>query len=209
MVERNLTLPYEFVCFTEDNTGINPNIRTESLPWNKSINGWWYKPYFFNPDFLLKGTILFLDLDLIIFKNIDNLFSYKEGSFCIIRDFNRYLIKDYQKFNSSVFRLTTGQHSNVYTNFIKEVSVTNQFHGDQDWIRHCVKSNFTFWPDSWIQSYKWEMRKRPAMTTAPKGERNFVTAGEPVIDPETSIAVFHGDPNPHNCIDPWCAKHWV
>ena len=30
-----------------------------------------------------------------------------------------------------------------------------------------------------------------------------------VIDePETSIAVFHGDPNPKHCSDPWCKENW-
>ena len=30
-------------------------------------------------------------------------------------------------------------------------------HGDQDWIFAHIKNDFKFWPDEWIQSYKWEM----------------------------------------------------
>jgi hypothetical protein len=137
-----------------------------------------------------------MDLDLIIFRNIDRLWSYKPGQFIILQDFNRYAVKNYQKFNSSVFRLTTGQHSNVYTEFIKNPSVNSRrFHGDQDWIRFQIKNGYDFWPNDWIQSYKWEMR-------------NFTTPGEPVIKQDTAVAVFHGDPNPHNCIDPWCKQNW-
>lgn len=209
MVSRNLSLDYQFICFTEDSNGINPKIRTESLPWSNDVKGWWYKPFFFNPGLSIKGTILFLDLDLVIFKNIDNLFNYRPGEFCIIRDFNRHHIKDYKKFNSSVFRLETGQHSEIYEKFIKNSrSVTQKFLGDQDWIRHCVTDDFAFWPDDWIQSYKWEMRGRPPMNNLPKGKRNFVTPGNPKIKNDTSIAVFHGDPNPDICCDPWVTENW-
>jgi hypothetical protein len=32
--------------------------------------------------------------------------------------------------------------------------------------------------------------------------------GQPTILPETSIAVFHGDPNPKDCVDDWCRENW-
>ena len=208
MVSRNLTLDHEFVCFTEDATDINPNVRIEPLP-AMAVTGWWFKPMFFNPKLEVKGTLLFLDLDMIIFKNIDNLFTYKPGEFCIIRDFNRYVVRNYEKFNSSVFRLTTGQHANVYTEFVRDAkNVTKRFHGDQDWIRKQVTKNYTYWPDDWIQSYKWEMRGKPRFDSQPRGKRDFLTPGDPTIKTETSIAVFHGDPNPHNCKDPWVIDNW-
>jgi hypothetical protein len=209
MVERNLTVPHEFVCYTEDPAGIDPRITVKQLTLHSGIQGWWYKPMFFDPQLELKGTVLFLDLDLIVFNNIDYLFTYKPGEFCIIRDFNRCMIKDYAKFNSSVFRLETGQHSHVYLDLIKNPkNVIGKFHGDQDWIYHSVKQNFNYWPDEWIQSYKWEMRGKPHMIRDSKGIRNFETPGEPLIKPTTSIAVFHGEPNPADCIDPWCKENW-
>ena len=30
----------------------------------------------------------------------------------------------------------------------------------------------------------------------------------PIIKENTSIAVFHGDPNPKVCCDPWCKENW-
>jgi len=210
MVQRNLTLDYEFVCFTEDATGLDARIRVESLALVKGIEGWWYKPMFFNPALPLNGTILFLDLDVVIFRNIDTLFTYKPGEFLIIRDFNRHIFKEYKKFNSSVFRLTVGQHSHVYENFIKDSRrICRQFKGDQDWIYAQVTKDFSFWPTEWIQSYKWEMRsKTPINRTHPKGERDFIKNGNPSVLEDTSIAVFHGDPNPHHCKDPWVIEHW-
>ena len=210
MVDRNLTVNYEFVCFTECTKGLNKNIRVEPLPLITGVQGWWYKPMFFNPDLPLKGCLLFIDLDVVIFRNIDRLFTYEPNKFCIIRDFNRKQIKGYKKFNSSIFRLTTGQHSPVYTSFAKDpAGISKRYLGDQDWIYSCVTSGFEYWPEEWIQSYKWEMRNRaPLDRSRPRGERDFLEQGEPTVLPGTSIAVFHGDPNPHICKDEWVWQNW-
>lgn len=209
MVKRHLTLDYTFVCFTENTTGIDAHIQVEPLP-TLPVEGWWFKPMFFNPALGLNGTRLFLDLDIVVFDNIDFLFTYKPGEFCIIRDFNRHVIKNYDKFNSSVFRLEQGQFANVYSDFVKQTSmITKRYRGDQDWIRHCITSNFNYWNDDSIQSYKWEMRGKPKVNDMPRGQRDFATPGEPIIMPTTSIAVFHGDPNPHSCKDPWVIKNWI
>jgi hypothetical protein len=209
MVSKNLTIEHEFVCFTEDPTGIDERIRVESLNLMSGVSGWWYKPMFFSPTLPLKGTILFLDLDMIIFRNIDNLFTHDPGNFYIIRDFNRYAIANYNKFNSSVFRLNTGQHTEVWTNFINNASsIMRRYHGDQDWIRVCITQNFNYWPDEWIQSYKWEMRGKPKFNNMPRGQRDFAVNRDPTIKDNTSIAVFHGDPNPHNCRDQWVIDNW-
>lgn len=207
MVERNLSLPYQFVCFTENTTGLNKNIRVEPLP-VIPVTGWWFKPYFFNPELPLKGTVLFLDLDLIVFNNIDCLFTHKPGEFLIIKDFNRKFIRNYDRFNSSVFRLETGMHKSVYRDFIKDIDTcTKKFKGDQDWMYHKISSNYSFWPDAWIQSYKWEMRQREDLVRQ-SGKFNFKTVAQPTVDKDTKIAVFHGEPNPHECKDPWCETHW-
>lgn len=208
MVERNLSLPYKFVCFTENKQGLDKDIQIENLPLLPTT-GWWFKTYFFSPEFPLNGTILFLDLDLIIFKNIDCLFTYKPKEFVILRDFNRKFIRGYNKFNSSVFRLETGMHSQVYTDFARDPkSHAIRYRGDQDWIYHKITNNYNFWPDDWIQSYKWEMRDRSELVRGADGKFNFKYTKEPQILKDTKIAVFHGDPNPHNCKDPWCETHW-
>ena len=209
-VKRNLTIPFEFVCFTEDSNGIDPNIRVEPLPLIPGVTGWWYKPMFFKPNLGLNGTILFFDLDVVVFRNIDNLFTYEPNKFCIIRDFNRHVIRNYNKFNSSIFRLTTGMHQHVYNDFVKNPSLLiKRFHGDQDWIRVAVKDGeYAYWPDEWIQSYKWEMRGKPRYDRQPRGQRDFETPADPKILDATSVAVFHGDPNPHNCKDQWVIDNW-
>ena len=52
------------------------------------------------------------------------------------------------------------------------------------------------------------MRGKPNYDKQPRGQRDFETTGEPVIKDDTSVAVFHGDPNPHNCKDQWVKENW-
>ena len=206
MVARNLTIPYEFVCFTDNKQGIDAGIRVEPLP-TLPTQGWWYKPYFLSADLPIKGTLLFLDLDVVVFKNIDELFSYQPERFCIIRDFNRSLRANWDRMNSSVFRTPIGMHDSLWQDFKRNPAIhTSRNRGDQDWMFRHIK-NHVFWPDEWIQSYKWEMRGKNKLAMV-NGKRNFADIAEPTVLKNTSIAVFHGDPNPADCKDPWVVDRW-
>ena len=208
MVDRNITLPYEFVCFTENTKDIDKNITTHPLP-RLQADGWWYKPMFVGNELPIKGTLLFLDLDVIVFKNIDKLFSFEPNKFVICRDFNRSIRPDWNRMNSSVFRTTIGQYDHLYQGFKSNTQVHITKHrGDQDWMYANIHDH-AFWPDEWIMSYKWEMRSRQDLhidTTTRK--RNFKLDAPPIVANETSIAVFHGEPNPANANDTWVKEHW-
>jgi hypothetical protein len=210
MVKRHTTIPYEFVCFTDDTRDINPDIRTIPLK-PIGVYGWWYKVIFFDKNFPLDGNILYFDLDVVINSNIDRLFLNQPDKFNIIRDFNRSLRNDWSRMNSSVFRLKTGSLSYVYDNFFKNHAMEmRRHHGDQDWIFAQVgknKNDWCFWPDEWIQSYKWEMRDRNDLDRI-NGIRNFKNQKEPKVLPKTCVAVFHGEPHPHQCNDKWVKENW-
>jgi hypothetical protein len=206
MIKKHLTIEYEFVCFTENTVGINPGIRTEPLPL-LPVQGWWYKPYFLSSELPISGNMLFVDLDVVIFNNINKLFTYEPERFCIIRDFNRSLRASWDKMNSSVFRVHTGKYHTLYEDFKKNAKLhMTKNRGDQDWMYRNIKDH-CFWPDNWIQSYKWEMRDRNALKMV-NGKRNFVNDDYPKILADTSIAVFHGDPNPADCTDSWVKANW-
>jgi len=211
MVARHTTLPYEFVCFTDDKRGINSNITTIPLKEGHGMHGWWYKPMFFDKNFPLQGNILFFDLDVIIHDNIDKLLTFNNTGFSICRDFNRSIRNDWNHFNSSIFKLYTGSLAYVYDEFVKDSSKwMRKFHGDQDWINAQVKdkgSQYQFWPDNWIRSYKWEMRDRKDLARI-NGYRNFTNKAEPRIIRESCVAVFHGEPHPHQCEDDWVKENW-
>ncbi len=211
MTRRHCTIPHEFVCFTDDKRGLYPEIHTIDLK-QIGVYGWWYKPMFFDKNLPLNGNILYFDLDIVICKNIDNLFTYNPDLFCICRDFNRSLRHDWNRMNSSVFRLTTGSLPFVYDTFMENPAMNmRRFHGDQDWIYECLVSHrhlWTFWPDEWIRSYKWEMRDRSDLERI-SGSRNFRNKAQPKVLPKTNVAVFHGEPHPHQVEDDWVKENWI
>ena len=208
MTKRHSTVPFGFACITEDASELDPNIKIIPMPKQTSISGWWYKPWVFSNDLPLEGTILFLDLDIVVIKNIDQFWTYNPGKFCIIRDFNRSTVKDWNKFNSSIFKFEKGAYSFVWDNLVKDIAVVKRMHGDQDWILSQIKNNFIFWPDEWCQSYKWEVRSRnDIIRVGPK--RKFKEIANPTIDARTKILVFHGDPKPDEVLDPVVVQNWI
>ena len=206
MCKRNSNVPFNFACITENTKGMSPEIVHIPLP-SYNLSGWWFKPWVLSKELPLDGNILFLDLDLVIIKNIDNLWIHEPEKFCIIRDFNRYLIPTWPRFNSSAFRFQSKKYSYVWDNLVNNLDQIKKFHGDQDWLYEQIKKDYSFWPDQWIKSYKWEIRNRSELIKDEHGRR-FKTIADPKIERETSILVFHGEPNPHQVQDPIIVDNW-
>ena len=207
MVKRNLTLPFTFHCLTEDATNINSEINIIPLP--KDLSGWWCKPYMYSNQLPIDGTILYIDLDVVISGSLDKLFTFNPGNWCVIRDFTRAMQPQWEKYNSSVVRFEKGQLHDVWHRFIQDPQqVIGSHFGDQDWLWTCAKGTATLFPDAWIRSYKWEIRKDRQLSAGTKGNRRFVHTENAKPNDDCSIAVFHGDPNPHQCDDPWVLNNW-
>ncbi|KAL4506501.1 hypothetical protein ABPG72_000072 [Tetrahymena utriculariae] len=82
-IKKNTILPFTFYCFTEDSKGLDENIVPIELMnnWKR----WWGKATLFSLQYKLKGNLNFyIDLDMIITGNIDNLLKYK-GGFAILK----------------------------------------------------------------------------------------------------------------------------
>jgi hypothetical protein len=121
MVSRNLSIPFRFVCFTEDGSGIRNEVEIQPLPeLDLPVNladtpeRGWRKLTVFKEGFGgLNGKTLFLDLDVVIVDNIDAFFTVK-GDFLIAHDKkNPTKIEG----NSSVFRFEIGQYSQILSHF--------------------------------------------------------------------------------------------
>lgn len=207
MCKRNSTIPFKFICMTDNDKGLDPNILTKPLP-NLKLYGWWLKPYVFCKDNNFESEVLFLDLDLVIHNNFDKLWEYSPGSFCIIRDFTRKINPKWQKYNSSVFRFRPKDYYWIWEDFFtSNKKIVSKHHGDQDYLYSLLQSRVSLWPDEWIQSYKWEMRDRNDVKLI-NGRRNFVNIKDPTLIHDNCIAVFHGEPNPHDVKDPWVIENW-
>lgn len=208
MVARNITVDYEFHCITDDPVGLDPDIKVIRLPNDPSIKTWWSKLWMFSPDMPLKGNILFFDLDVVIFKNIDSLFTHNPNKFHIIRDFNRCRIKDWKLSNSSCMRWEAGTMHYLWNDFKQNPDrIMRENHGDQDWITKRARDDINWFPDQWIRSYKWEMiGLKDTKLLTKDGRKYFRTPCK--VEPENRVAVFHGSPNPMECADEWVVKNW-
>lgn len=207
MVARHTTVAYEFSVLTDDPTGLDPEINVIKLPKDPWIKTWWSKLWMFAPEMPLEGNILYFDLDVVIFDNIDELFTF-QGKFNIIRDFNRCRIKDWKLSNSSCMRWQTGTMNYLWTDFKDRWhTVMQQNHGDQDWITKKATKDISWFPDEWIRSYKWEMIGLKDTKLLTKDGKKFFR--KPVdIHPGNKVAVFHGSPNPNECADRFVVDNW-
>lgn len=216
MVKKNLTYDFKMVCFTDNSEGIinevdcydipEMNIRTD-IPermWKKLTT---LKENLYN----LKGTALFLDLDIVIVDNIDCFFEV-DGEFRIIKDhsWRTWRITG----NSSVYRFQIGKHGYVFDNFLKNFEeIRKQHRNEQEYLTHSINdnSNLKYWPKEWCPSFKYDCVSRfpLAFWKTPK------------IPEGAKIIIFHGEINPHKAIvggrgkwyryvkpAPWVADYW-
>jgi len=207
MCDRHITIPYQFHCLTENPQGINENINIIPLPNLPGIKTWWSKLYMFAPELPIQGNILYFDLDVIIFRNIDQLFSYNPKKFMIIRDFNRCRIPDWKLSNSSCMRWEKGQLEYLWNEFMPNPSKVMQVnHGDQDWITKKARDDINWWPEEWIRSYKWEIIGYD--NTKIIKDKKYIFQNPPTVTEQNCVAVFHGKPDPHECADAFVVDHW-
>ncbi len=215
MVKRNLSLDFKMVCFTDDEKGIIDAVDCYPIP-EIDVPGnlperMWKKLTTLKGDLYgLKGTALFLDLDVVIVDSIDCFFEV-DGDFRIIKDYNKqWRITG----NSSVYRFEIGEHSYVFDYFIKNFdSIRKEHRNEQEYLTTAIheKGKLQYWPKEWCPSYKYDCVSRIpfAFWKTPK-----ITEGSKVI-------IFHGEINPPKAITggrgkwyryvapaPWVADYW-
>jgi len=71
-VDRNLTIPHRFVCFSDC------DVTCERIPLIDGDHGFWSKMQLFRPG-VLSGPTLFLDLDTVICSNLDSMVAQLQG----------------------------------------------------------------------------------------------------------------------------------
>ena len=217
MVRRNTTVPVNFYCITDNADGLDEGINFRMLP-DLGIKGWWYKLMLFKSElFDITGTTIFLDLDVVITSNIDELFTYEAGSFRIIKDLKR-------GFNSSVFRLEIGSQTEVWERFWEnKESIIERLHGDQDWIAEAIPDQMNEWPRDWVVSFKKQCNARAKRTWGAIGRVLLkldlfpTTTGYAEVPEGAKIVIFHGKPDPIDVMDgpwgvwkeaPWIREYW-
>lgn len=215
MVRRHLTLPHRFICFTDDTTGIHSHIETRPIPeiplGSAPIYSGWRKLASLSPALGLEGTVLFLDLDLVIMENIDSFFTFEPGKFCIIENWTQM---GQGIGNSSVYRYEANAHHDIFDDFSKNhEQIYKDVDNEQMYLTWQVAKNHDvkYWPDAWVRSFK--------RHSLPNRLLRYFVAPKPPKD--CKILVFHGPPKPIDAANgnwpqkgkflrpaPWILKHW-
>jgi hypothetical protein len=190
MVKRHLTVPHNFVCFTDDTTGIHPHIETRPIPdiplGSAAIWSGWRKLASLSPKLGLTGSVLFLDLDLVILENMDSFFTFKPKEFCIIENWTQM---GQGIGNSSVYRYEADAHHTIFDDFSqRHEEIYQTYINEQAYLTKMVAKTQTvqYWPDEWCRSFK--RHSLPNLILRP-----FLTPKQPK---GCKILVFHGPPKP-------------
>ncbi len=206
MVSRNLSVPHKFYCFTDHvklDKILEGDIIVKQFPLH-DMQGWWNKMQLFHPDNGLSGVNLYMDLDVVLMRNIDCFANFEdEKTFSITSDFNGRMIW----YNSSLMKW----HSEtmkpiIWDEFAKDRSYWYRLQGDQNAITELLrkdkkfhKHNVRTFPDEWTFSYKWFDRNEPRFG------KNLWTFEQ---NENAKVAVFHGYPKPHESDKDWVKNNW-
>ena len=215
MVKRHTTIDFKMVCLTDRTEGIDPAVQcfpipSLALPEGSPERGW-NKLTTLQTDLGgLSGEVLFLDLDVVIVGNIDELFSYP-AEFAIIRDAK---LQKRMIGNSSVYRFKVGRYQAILDKFRQQYAEIQQtFRNEQAYLSHEIqqRGELSFWPEAWCPSFKYHCMQ-------PWPLAYFQDAKIPV---GAKIIIFHGHPEPHEAIQgithkwyrpvrptQWVADHW-
>ena len=196
MVRRHLSGDFNFVCLTDSSIGIRPEVQCLPIPQlNLELkpgqrDGAWKKLTTFEADLHgLRGTALFLDVDVVIVSSLDAFFELP-GEFRIIRDYPRFW-RFWPRItgNSSVYRFTLGAHADVLEYFRAHMQqVQGQFRNEQAFLSDFLhrQGKLNYWPDGWCPSFKYQ--------SIPRWPSNYWR--EPQIPEGARIMIFHGPCNP-------------
>ena len=216
MVRRHLKGDFRFVCLTDDAQGIRAEVLCLPIPELRLPDGsperGWKKLTTFQADLHgLRGTALFLDVDVVIVSDITPLFEVP-GDFLIIHDWKRpWRITG----NSSVYRFELGSHPEVLEGFRQHSSdIRARFRNEQAYLSDVIhgQGKLQYWPADWCCSFKYHC--------IPRWPLNYWQA--PHMPTGTKVVVFHGEVNPPDALAgrrnramrglrpaPWIAEHWV
>ncbi|HEY7885773.1 MAG TPA: glycosyltransferase [Cellvibrionaceae bacterium] len=205
MVSRHLSLPFRFICLTDNPEGIKPGIDVKPIPsvgfedfdlrkpWSLN-HGWLKVTSFAKPLHDITGPTLFLDLDVVIVDNIDCFFE-PAGEFRVIKEWDK---RDYTG-NTSVYRFASGAHPDVIENLkFNKPNILQRVRNEQEYVTGYLarQGKLHYWSEDWCVSFK-----RHCLP------RLFMNWFKPAVIPRgAKIVVFHGKPNPPDAIKGYSGK---
>lgn len=207
-IQRNVTIPYRFICYTE-----NPkDIECETRPFLVDLPYWWYIIGLTNPLHDHAERTVYMDLDTIITGNIDHILSL-DTSFATISDFyapmglqTAYIMwnkevgeKIWNYFNC---KYTPDDYKNLCN---KPTGGTNQFLEEcMGIVRLNRNSNVGIYPRIAVNRLQ-NIFKNQCISY----KCHIVKNNWSEIPAYTRMVFFHGKPMPHEVQNlNWMKEHW-
>lgn len=190
-----------FYCYTDDPLDLNPNIKI--IPIDDDVEGVWHKLAMFRKDFGgIKGKIMYLDLDVVIQKNIEELYN----------QFNKFtMIECYWKplselYDSDHYHIVTDMNINssvLIWNQNENIHIWNAFMENPEYymLKHLGIDRFLFWeklaPNSFFKKY--DIYSRLYGISAEEGWYN--TADKPYFVKDAFICLMNGQTSKKDYIE--------
>jgi hypothetical protein len=217
-IRRFTTKPAKLVCFTDDTNGILPEVECHPLPEMdlppEVAFGFFRKMCVYRDDLPLRGTCIYIDLDVAITGDLDPLFEFEPGKPAFIRNWYGRRTENKKAFpemiNGSVIRFEAGSMKvPILDRFYAERGFAlKNFISDQGFLYYCLKHQLVYWPEPWCVSFK--------KNCIPRFPLNLFLS--PKLPSAAKIVVFHGRPDPDEALEgyqkgrmkKWCrATPWI
>ena len=220
MVLANSERPLRFVCITDDSAGIEDGVEIMDMPPFDLPEAMRFHP--FRRMFLfdsrvgdLTGTVLHLDLDLLVTGSIDALFDHDPHSrFMTIENWTQM---GQGIGNMSVFRYRIGELQEVWKRFRPDpMAMMKLYRNSQTFVCRTL-GKVDFYPHDWCLSFKHSL--------VPAWPLNFLIP--PRLPADARIVAFTGKPDIDEAMrgewpvsspwkklyksvrpSPWIAQHW-
>lgn len=197
-----MTGAFRFVCLTNDGAGLAEGIEMLAIPdIGLSSDDWfrpgvWPKIALFDRHFHgLRGRALFVDLDMVIVRGLDEFFEVPgriigtnagEG-------WGRPSRTAAPQFGSMIFAYDLGGLPEIAERLRADpAAVLSSYRQEQRYI-HLMAPDAGFWPDRWVISFKRSLRQ-------PIGLDLFLPPRRPPA--WARVVAFHGRPRPSDLIAP-------
>lgn len=221
MVKRHLHVRHRFVCLADDSRGISRDVEIKPIGRKELSHSWNKLLLFQNPLFDLSGTVLYLDLDIVILGELEPFLEYKRGCpfLGVIDWYNKYT------YNTSVMRFEAGRWFRILSEYLrfrengtlvlstediqgepgrtpiyidtrkeaKKFKHRGRYPGDQNWVTDHIHPKGVRKRFSFPKGWCLSYKKHCEGQTPPGSPR---------------IVAFHGRPKPHEVEDPWVKENW-
>jgi len=185
MIDRNLSLPHELVCATDDAAGLDAGIRVAPLEKELIRYGNAFpKLAAFRPDAaeLFGERLCVIDLDAVICGSLDPLLDRYDDDFVVWEDVLARSKPDRFKYNTSMVLMNAGARAQVWETFDRKTSPMTVMRehrcgSDQAWVSRQLNGEKMWTREDGVLSYRFDVQDRAMPDNA-------------------RIVFFHGKPKP-------------